>query len=82
MIGISDSSSRTLARAGVALIYWNGSWSARVGRARVGSWDALLLTTNVPVLAIGVDHTLRSTACDRVRLGNEAGQATTNRVAT
>ena len=82
LIGISDSSSRTLARAGVALVNWNGSWSARVRRARVWSWNALLLTTNVPVLAIGVDHTLRSTTCDRVRLGNEAGQAPTNRVAT
>lgn len=60
----------------------NSPWSAGVWRAGVRFLNTLLLATNVPVLTVGVDHTLRSAACDGVWLGDEAREAPTDGVAS
>jgi len=60
----------------------NSPWSAGVWRAGVWSFNTLLLATNVPILTVRVNHTLRSTASDGVWLGDEAREAPTDRVAS
>jgi len=60
----------------------NSPWPAGVWRAGVWFFNTLLLATNVPILTVRVNHTLRSTACDGVRLGDEARKAPTDRVAS
>jgi len=60
----------------------NSSWPAWVWRTGVWSFNTLLLATNVPILTVRVNHTLRSTAYDGVRLGDEARKAPTDRVAS
>ena len=81
-IGVSYGSRRALTRAGVALLKGNSSWPAGVWRAGVWSFNTLLLATNVPILTVRVNHTLRSTASDGVWLGDEAREAATDRVAS
>ena len=81
-VGVSYSASRTLARAGVALLKGNSPRPAGVWRAGVWSFNTLLLATNVSILTVRVNHTLRSTASNGVWLGDESGEAPTDRVAS
>jgi len=60
----------------------NSPWPAGVWRAGVWSFNTLLLATNIPILTVRVNHTLRSTASDGVWLGDEAREAPTDRVAS
>ena len=60
----------------------NSPWPAGVWRAGVWSFNTLLLATNVSILTVRVNQTLRSTASDGVWLGDEAREAPTDRVAS
>lgn len=82
LVGVSHGASRTLAGTGVALLQGNSPWSAGVWRARVWSFNTLLLTTDIAILTVGVNHTFRSTACDGVWFGDEARKAPTDGVAS
>jgi len=64
------------------LLKGNSPWPAGVWRAGVWSFNTLLLATNVPILTVRVNHTLRSTTSDGVWFGDEAREASTDRVAS